>query len=157
MPKLGKYLGQAVFLSLLVVPVIEIALFVLIGRAIGFWPTVAGILLIALLGSAIIRHQGLSLLAEINGTLGRGTLPARALADAMLVGIAGVLMVVPGYFTDALGLVLLIPPLRHRLYRLAARHLGLTADSGPAPAGPASGTGGGPRTIDLDEDDFRRR
>lgn len=141
-------LGRLLFLTFLIVPVIEIALFVLIGQAIGFWPTVAGILVIALIGSAIIRHQGVSLLAEIRATMGRGALPARALADAMLVGIAGVLMVVPGYFTDALGLLLLIPALRRWLYGLLGRRLGLAGGAEPR---------GGPRTIELDGEDFRER
>lgn len=146
--------GRLVFLALLIVPIIEIALFILIGQAIGVWPTIASILLIALIGSAIIRRQGLRLLAEIRETMGEGRLPARAVADAMLVAIAGVLMVVPGYFTDALGLVLLIPPLRHWFYRWLSRRMGLVG-TGPDQPAPTATTG--PRVIELDPEQFRPR
>lgn len=146
--------GRLVFLALLIVPIIEIALFILIGQTIGVWPTIAGILIIALIGSAIIRHQGLWLLAEIRSTMGQGRLPARALADAMLVAIAGVLMMVPGYFTDALGLVLLIPPLRHWFYRWLSRRMGL---AGTPPNEPEATARPGPRVIDLDPERFRPR
>ena len=146
-------IGRLVFLALIAVPLIEITLFILIGQAIGLWPTLLGIILIAIIGSMVIRHQGLALLAEIRGTMGRGQLPARALADAMLVTIAGVLMVVPGYFTDGLGLLLLIPPLRHGLYRLLGRWMKLVPATATATASPA----GGPRVIELDDEHFRPR
>jgi UPF0716 protein FxsA len=145
--------GRLLFLIFLLVPIIEIALFIVIGQAIGFWATVAGILLIALIGSAIIRQQGIGLLAEIRATLGQGRLPARALADAMLISIAGVLMVVPGYFTDTLGLLLLVPALRQALYRYLQRRLGFTGGAAPGPAGGSTG----PRIIELDDEDFRPR
>lgn len=144
--------GRLIFLVFLVVPLIEIALFILIGQAIGLWPTLLGVIAIAIVGSAIIRHQGLSLLAQIRDTMGRGQLPARALADAMLVSIAGILMVTPGYFTDFLGLLLLIPPVRALIYRLVRSRLGL------ADAPPGATTYRSERTtIELDETDFRPR
>ena len=143
---------RLIFLVLLAVPLIEIALFVLIGQAIGLWPTLLGIILIALIGSAIIRHQGLKLLTEIRGTMGRGQLPARSLADAMLVSIAGVLMVVPGYFTDFLGLLLLIPPLRSVLYRFLMHRMRLMDPAGAGAPPPSQ-----PRTIELDDEHFRPR
>ena len=129
-------IGRWIFLVFLIVPIIEIALFVLIGQAVGFWPTVLGILVIALLGSAIIRRQGTALIAEIRSTMGRGQLPARALGDAMLVGIAGVLMVVPGYFTDCLGLLLLVPPIRQAIYWMLKTRLGFADVSAAAPKRP---------------------
>ena len=143
--------GRLIFLVFLVVPLIEIALFILIGQAIGLWPTLLGVVAIAIIGSAIIRHQGLSLLAQIRDTMGRGQLPARALADAMLVSIAGILMVTPGYFTDFLGLLLLIPPVRALIYRLVRSRLGL------ADMPPGTTTYRSERIIELDDTDFRPR
>jgi UPF0716 protein FxsA len=143
--------GRLILLALLLIPVIEIALFVEIGRAVGLVPTLGGIIVIAIIGTLVIRHQGLALLAEIRTSINRSQLPARALADAMLVTIAGVLMVVPGYFTDCLGLLLLIPPLRAALYWFLARRLGLT----PTTGGGAPPTG--PRLIELEVDEFRPR
>ena len=151
-------IGRMVFLVFLIVPIIEIALFILIGQAIGLWPTILGILVIALIGSAIIRRQGVALLAEIRTTMGQGQMPARALADAMLVGIAGVLMVVPGYFTDAVGLVLLVPPVRRGLYWFLKTRLGFADLSGGVVQSPTPGDAPrGPRTIDLEGEHFRPR
>ncbi len=106
-------IGRIAYFGLIIVPIVEIAIFVAVAEWIGFWPALAGVLLMSLIGAAIMRRQGFSLLAEIRMTIGQGKMPARALADAMLVGTAGVLMVLPGYFTDLLGLLLLVPPLRH--------------------------------------------
>jgi UPF0716 protein FxsA len=143
-----------VFLIFLALPLIEIALFILIGGAIGVGPTLLGVVLSTVFGSLIIRQQGLKLLAEVRETMGRGVLPARSLADAMLVSVAGALLVVPGYFTDILGLLLLVPPFRTLLYRfLGGRMRAMSPTPRPGwPGGPQ-----GPRTIELDDDDFRQR
>ena len=150
-------MGRLLFFAFLAIPLIEIVLFILIGQAIGIWATLLGVIVIAIIGTAIIRWQGLSLLRDIRGSFSRGQLPARSLADAMLVTIAGVLMVVPGYFTDFLGLLLLIPPLRGLIYGLVAKWIGTKA----APNGTnfaAEPTSIGPSaTIDLDSDDYRPR
>ena len=140
-------IGRILYFALIVVPIVEIAIFVAVAQAFGFWPALAGVLLMSLVGAAIMRRQGFSLLAEIRATVGQGQMPARALADAMLVGIAGVLLVLPGYLTDLIGLLLLVPPLRHWAYRLLARRMG----------GRAAGasTTSAPRVIELDNDEFR--
>jgi UPF0716 protein FxsA len=140
---------RLLFVVFMVVPLIEIGLFFVIGNAIGVLPTLLGVLLTAILGAVLVRAQGAALLAEIRSTIGRGMLPGRALADAMMVGIAGVLMLTPGYFTDLLGLLLLIPPVRGMVYRQLARRFTIAS---PAPARPS-----GPRTIDLGDDGWRPR
>ncbi len=152
-------MGRLLFFAFLAIPLIEIALFILIGQAIGLWPTLLGVIVIAIIGSAIIRWQGLSLLRDIRTSFSRGQLPARALADAMLVTIAGVLMVVPGYFTDFVGLLLLIPALRGLIYRLVRSRFAAVAtpvpEAGNRGAAPASiGT---TETIELDTEDYRQR
>ena len=136
-------MARILFLVFTIIPIIEIAIFMLLGQAIGILPTLLGILVTAVLGALLVRIQGLSLIAEIRETVGRGRLPARALADAMLVGIAGVLLLTPGYFTDLLGILLLIPPVRGFIYaRLRERFTVVKPSAGP-------------RTIDLDAGDFR--
>jgi UPF0716 protein FxsA len=150
-------LGRLLFLVFLLVPLIEIACFVLLGQAIGLWPTLLGVLVTALVGSFVLRIQGLALFREIRETMGRGMLPARALADAMLVGIAGVLLLTPGYFTDLLGLLLLIPAVRGAIYAALRSRMTVvsTTQSGFGWRGerPIESDG----TIDLDDDDWRRR
>jgi UPF0716 protein FxsA len=141
--------GRMLYFALLIVPILEIATFVAVAETIGFWPALAGVLLMSLIGAAVMRRQGFSLLNEIRATIGHGQMPARALADAMLVGIAGVLMVIPGYLTDIVGLLLLIPPLRHWSYRLLARRMGAARGANGAPSQRA------PDVIELDSDHFR--
>jgi UPF0716 protein FxsA len=140
-------MGRLIFVVFTIVPLIEIACFILIGNAIGLWPTLAGVLVTALLGSILIRAQGIAVIREIRETIGRGQLPTRALADAMMVGIAGALLLAPGYFTDLIGILLLIPPVRTVVYRFAASRITVVS---PRPAYRR-----GPGTVDLDEDDWR--
>jgi UPF0716 protein FxsA len=143
---------RLLFVIFVIVPIIEIGLFILIGQAIGVLPTLLGVLLTAVVGALLVRAQGMALLGEIQATLGRGQLPGRAIGDAMLVGVAGVLMMTPGYFTDVLGLLLLIPPVRGLVYReLAKRLVVIPAGGGRAGRRP------GPDTIDLDEESWRSR
>jgi len=143
---------RAMFLLLLAIPLIEIALFIVIGQAIGVWPTLLGVILGAIIGSMIIRHQGLKLVGDIRNTMGRGALPGLKLADAMLISIAGMLIAVPGYFTDVVGLLLLLPPLRTAIYGFLKRRMRIIGDVAAAGASPSR-----PRTIELDDDQFRPR
>jgi UPF0716 protein FxsA len=140
-------IGRIAYFALVVVPILEIAIFVAVAEAIGFWPALAGVLLMSLIGAALVRRQGFSLLMEIRTTVGQGRMPARALADAMLVGGAGFFLAFPGYLTDVVGLLLLVPPLRHWCYALLARHFVKSA-TGTSP-------GSAPRVVELDHDEFR--
>lgn len=150
-------MGRLLFLFFLLVPLIEIAFFVVIGNAIGLWPTLAGVVLTALIGSLVIRMQGLSLLNEMRSTVGRGQLPARALADAMMIGFAGLLLLLPGYFSDLVGILLLIPPVRSAIYAFLKSRVAVvtatTTRAGPGFTQRRVDDG----TIDLDSDEWRPR
>lgn len=115
--------GRIVLLSVLALPLLEIALFIVIGQAIGLVPTLLGIVLTAVIGALVLRWQGVAVLREMQARLQRGELPARQMGDAMLIGFAGFLLLLPGYFTDLIGVVLLIPWTRELIYRLLARNL----------------------------------
>ena len=151
-------MGRLLLIVFMLVPLIEIACFVVIGRAIGLWPTLAGVVIMAIAGALILRFQGMAIMAEIRATMARGALPARALADAMMVAIAGLLLLAPGYFTDLVGLLLLVPPVRSAIYGFLGRRMRVvstastTAYSRPQDPLPAS-----KGTIDLDESDWRER
>lgn len=134
---------RILFLAFTIIPIVEIAVFLVLGQAIGIWPTLLGIVVMAVAGALVLRVQGLSLFAEIQRTVGRGQLPARALGDAMLVGIAGVLLLTPGYVTDLLGILLLVPPVRGLIYGYLRQRFTVVTPTA------------GPRTIDLDARDFR--
>jgi UPF0716 protein FxsA len=142
-------MGRILFALFTIVPLIEIACFILIGQAIGLWPTLAGVLVTALLGAFLIRMQGLALLTEIRQTMGRGQLPARAMGDAIMVGVAGALLIAPGYFTDLLGILLLVPPVRSLIYRFLAARMTVVTPARMRPQRPG--------VIDLDDSDWRPR
>lgn len=152
----GNAVGRLLFLLFLAMPLIEIACFIVIGNAIGLWPTLLGVLVMAAAGVLLLRHQGISVVAQMRDTLGRGQLPARSLADTMMVGLAAILLIVPGYFTGLLGLLLLIPPLRGALYAWLRSRVQVVATTTSASYGYAP-----PRvedeTIELDSDEWRPR
>lgn len=148
-------MGRLLFLVFLIVPLIEIALFVIVGNAIGLWPTLLGVLVTALAGSFVLRIQGLALFNEIRQTMAQGMLPARALAEGMMVGIAGVLLLTPGYFTDLCGLLLLVPPVRAAIYGFLKSRIRVIA-TGPTGYRGSPGTGERPDSIELDDSDWRR-
>ena len=101
-----------VFLILVVVPIVEIALFIRVGGFIGTWPTLGIVVLTALVGSILMRTQGIATLHKLQHSLGEGSNPATHLAHGALILVAGVLLLTPGFFTDSIGISLLIPPLR---------------------------------------------
>jgi UPF0716 protein FxsA len=150
-------MGRLFFLVFLATPLIEIALFIVIGQIIGLWPTLLGVVLSTLLGIAVIRWQGFALLTQFRDTMSRGRLPARSIADAMLVCFAGFLLLIPGYFSSLVGVLLLIPPVRGLIYGA------LTSRMTVVSTGFAQGDASGPSpiesrgTIDLDSDDYRPR
>lgn len=99
-------------------PLLEIALFVTIGGWLGLWTTLAIVLLTGVSGVMILRRRGLA----IQGLSRRVADPLALMADGGLVMLAAILLILPGFFTDTLGLLLLIPPLRALiLARIAAR------------------------------------
>lgn len=108
-------------LLLLALPLIEIALFIEIGGAIGLWPTLAIIVLTAVLGGYIVRRQGLASLREAQTRLAAGENPNRALADTVMIMIAGALLLLPGFLSATVGLILLLSPVRTMLFHWMAR------------------------------------
>jgi UPF0716 protein FxsA len=115
--------GRIVLLSVLALPLIEIALFILVGQTIGLVPTLLAVLASAVAGMLVLRWQGMGVLRQMQMRFQRGELPARQMGDAVLIGLAGVLLLLPGYFTDLIGLVLLLPWTRALIYRLLTRNL----------------------------------
>ena len=141
--------GRIMLLAVLALPLIEIALFIVIGQAIGLLPTLLGIVLTGLIGALVLRWQGLATLREMQIRLQRGEMPARQMGDAMLIGFAGLLLLLPGYFTDLIGLLLLVPWTRELIYRLLARNLKVVEVT------TSYRRAGDPELIDLDDGDYR--
>ncbi|CSE19497.1 phage T7 F exclusion suppressor FxsA [Vibrio cholerae] len=91
------------------VPVIEIALFIQVGGVLGMWPTIALVLLTAIVGASLVRSQGLQTLLTVQQRLAQGQLPAQQILEGVMLAVAGVLLLTPGFFTDILGMLVLLP------------------------------------------------
>ena len=105
------------FLTFLLVPLLEIYLLIEIGSLIGAAWTVVGVVGTAALGAALVRRQGLAALARFRSATEAGELPALTIMEGLALLVAGALLLTPGFFTDAIGFVLLTPPLRQILIR----------------------------------------
>ncbi|GAB4282433.1 MAG: hypothetical protein Kow0058_00880 [Roseovarius sp.] len=110
-------------LAFLTVPLIEIALFIQVGGAIGLWPTLGVVVLTAILGTFLVRSQGALALGRLRGAFERLDDPTEPLAHAAMILIAGVLLLTPGFFTDALGFALLVPAVRQAAFRYIRRRV----------------------------------
>lgn len=154
-------MGIALFFLFLVVPMIEIGIFILLGQSIGLWPTLLGVVVTALIGSLIIRMQGVSLIQEIRRLTGQGQLPARQIADGVMLAVAGALLMTPGYFTDSAGFLLLVPPVRLAIYELLKNRMGKMASvhvgGGPSQPRQPNRPGNDDGVVDLDDDHWRPR
>ena len=117
-------MGIWLFLAFVGVPILEIALFIQVGGWIGLWPTIAIVVLTALAGSFLMRREGSATLGQLRQSLAHGGDPSRPLAHGALILVAGVMLLTPGFFTDALGLALMIPPLRSVLIAYLSRRIG---------------------------------
>jgi UPF0716 protein FxsA len=137
------------FLIFLGVPILEIALFIQVGGLIGLWPTLAIVVLTAVAGTALMRLQGMSALERLRKSIAEGGDPVGPIAHGALILAAGMLLLTPGFFTDSIGLLLLVPAVRERVIAWGAARLTVRAASfasAPAPRRPG-GTGA---TIDAD-------
>lgn len=143
-------------LGFFALPIIEIALFIKVGQTIGLFPTLALILMTSLFGALVLREQGLSVVGQLRQNMSASRVPGKAIADTMMIGLAGVLLILPGFFTDAIGLLLLLPPVRHWIYRGLASRVTVVSATGSAQYGsPDPQHIARPETIDLDSEDYR--
>ena len=105
------------FLLFSIVSLVELYLLVAIGGAIGFWPTLGMVLLTALVGATLARREGLKVLRAWQEALAQGRMPEEGLTGALLVVVAGVLLMTPGVLTDVAGIALMIGPIRRWVAR----------------------------------------
>ena len=105
-----------IFLILFItIPLVEIAILINIGKIIGAGYTIALVIGTAFLGVSLLRIQGISTLAKVQANIKKGQLPATELIEGLILLISGVLLLTPGFFTDMLGFLMLVPILRQRL------------------------------------------
>lgn len=106
------------------VPILELYVIIQVGQAIGVAPTLALLLADAVLGSLLLRHQGLGAWRRFNEAFAQHRFPGREIADGVLIVIGGTLLLTPGFVTDIFGLLLLIPPTRAIARRLLRGYAG---------------------------------
>lgn len=106
-------MGKALLWFLLLLPVLEIAIFIEVGSRIGAGATVGLIILSAVLGVLLLRRQGLSVLRKAQAAADRGELPVGAVFEGFCVAVGGILLIIPGFLTDTVAVLLLLPPLRN--------------------------------------------
>jgi UPF0716 protein FxsA len=130
----------------IVVPIAELYVIIQVGQLIGVWPTLFLLLLDAVLGSMLLKHQGRGAWRRFNEALAARRFPGREVADGALIVVGGTLLLAPGFLTDIVGLVLLIPPtraiVRGLLKRLAIGRFAVVSVGSP---GPFTRAGGGVR------------
>ena len=100
------------FLAFTLVPFIEIYLLIKIGAQVGALNTILIVILTGLLGASLARLEGIKIMTKVRDSLNRGDLPAEEMLDAMLIFVAGVVLLTPGFITDLAGITLLVPQAR---------------------------------------------
>ncbi len=99
------------------VPVIEIGLFIQVGDMLGLWPTIGLVLLTAFVGASLVRSQGIQTLLSVQNRLRHGEMPAQQILEGVMLAVSGVLLLTPGFMTDAMGMIVLLPAPRAMLAR----------------------------------------
>lgn len=132
-------------LLFIVLPLGELALLLRVGGLIGFWPTLGLVLLTGLAGAGLARRQGFRVMAVLQAELAAGRMPGRALLDGACILVGGALLLVPGFLTDTVGFVLLLPPTRALLLRILRRRIEAGIAKGTLQVVMAGGGGGGVR------------
>lgn len=111
------------FLAFLLVPLIEIGLFIQVGGLIGLWPTLAIVVLTAFLGTALVRQQGARAMSDLRSSFSQLNDPSQALAHGAMILVSGALLLTPGFFTDAVGFALLVPQVRVAVFNWARKRV----------------------------------
>ncbi|MGR3469178.1 MAG: FxsA family protein [Shimia sp.] len=110
-------------IAFLLVPLIEIGLFIQVGGWIGLWPTLGIVVLTALLGTLLVRQQGTRALGDLRGSFQDLRDPTEPLAHGAMILVSAALLLTPGFFTDAVGFALLIPPVRLAIMKQARKRI----------------------------------
>jgi UPF0716 protein FxsA len=121
-----------IFALFLAVPLIEIALFVTVGGWLTLWPTLAIVLGTGVLGVFVMRLQGLRAMSDMQNAMKTMQNPMSPMANSAMIMVAGVLLILPGFLTDTLGLLLLIPFVRHWVIERFAGNMRVFTTAGPS-------------------------
>ncbi len=106
----------------IVVPVVELSLLIKVGSIIGTLNTIIIVLLTAAIGAYLVKLEGLGVMYRIQKNMMEGIFPAEELIDGMMILIAGVLLLTPGFITDTIGFLMVFPGSRKIIKRIARRY-----------------------------------
>ena len=123
-------IGPLLVVAFVVVPLLEIAVLLQVGQALGTLPALALLLVISVVGAVLARREGARAWRALRAELAHGGLPGRQVADGALVLVGATLLLTPGFVTDGLGLLLVVPPTRAVLRRLLLRWAAARAAQG---------------------------
>ena len=141
-----------VFLLIFVAaPLVELYVLIEVGSRIGALPTIALSIFTAVLGGALVRLQGFSVLFRVQQAMARGEVPALELMEGAMLLLVGIALLLPGFITDVVGFLLLIPQLRRAVVVWILRSKGVLRPGAPPPRAGGRGHGGG-----YLEGEFRR-
>lgn len=136
-----------ILLVMIAVPIIEISVFIQAGELIGLWPTLITVVLTAFMGTALLRRQGLATLQRVQDSMNAGRPPVAELFDGLCLFVAGLLLLTPGFVTDAIGFLLFVPPLRTFILGGLVARLSVSMSAGFSARGETHSPGGGDTTI----------
>src|SRR3954451_591296 len=105
-------MGLLLFIIFIVVPIAELYVIIKVGEAIGALPTIAILIADSIIGAALLRHQGRAAWRRFNDAVAEGRVPAREVLDGTLVIFGGAFLITPGFISDVIGILLLLPPTR---------------------------------------------
>ena len=142
------------FLPLLILayPLLEIAVLIMIGSSIGVLATIGLIIGSGIIGAMLLRFQGFALLARMRSEINAGRMPEKEMADGAMIALGGVLLMIPGFISDVLGILLFIPQVRAMLRSYLSRNITVVR----AGARPNRQGTGGDGVVDLDTSEYQR-
>lgn len=139
---------QILFLCVLIIPFAEIYLLLLVGGIIGVFPTILLVVFTAVLGTYLLKQQGLATFKRFQESLAQGAIPAYEMVEGPIILVGGALLLTPGFFTDALGFACLIPNVRRKIAQYVIENYLVQPDGSVYSAKP--------RQADVLEGEFRR-
>jgi len=131
------------FILFAVLPILEIALLVNVGSVIGGWNTIGLVILTAFIGAYFVKREGISTLQTAQAKMQRNEVPGKELVEGLMLVVAGVLLVTPGFITDIIGFMFALPGSRHLLATQVSKHMKMRVVAPGMGAGFGSGAGFG--------------
>jgi len=114
---------RLLFVFFIIIPIIEITVLMQVGAVLGVWPTIGIVILTAWIGAKYVRQQGLATLNSVQTKMAQGQMPSDEIVTGLMLLVAGVMLVTPGFVTDFLGLSLLIPAVRQAIAGSVKSHI----------------------------------